>query len=76
MGWNRGSAAVPAIEAAVGAPIAWTRVRTERAHRQAKLKAVRCYRTQLRRLGLRNIGLYRMLWREASQGGEAVAWLA
>jgi len=71
------TSAVPAaIEAVVGAPIAWTRVRTERAHRQVKLQAVRCYRTQLRRLGLRTIGLYRMLWREASQGGEAVAWSA
>ncbi len=72
----QGSAVAPALAALLGAPIAWTRVRTERAHRQAKLKAVRCYRSQLRRLGLRNIGLYRMLWREASQGGEAVAWIA
>jgi LmbE family N-acetylglucosaminyl deacetylase len=72
----QGGAVASAIQAVVGAPIAWTHVRTERAHRQAKLKAIRCYRTQLRRLGLRNIGLFRMLWREASQGGEAVAWLA
>lgn len=71
-----GSAVAPALEPLIGAEISWTRIRTERAHRQAKLKAVRCYRTQLRLLGLRNIGLYRMLWREASQGGEAVAWLA
>ena len=71
-----GSAVAPAIKPLIGAPISWTRVRTERTHRQVKLKAVRCYKTQLRHLGLRNIGLYRMLWRERAQGGEAVAWLS
>jgi LmbE family N-acetylglucosaminyl deacetylase len=71
-----GSAVAPPLKPVIGAAISWTRVRTERAHRQAKLKAVRCYRSQLRHLGLRNIGLYRMLWRERAQGGEAVAWLA
>jgi len=71
-----GSAVAPPLKAVIGAAISWTRVRTERTHRQAKLKAVRCYRTQLRHLGLRNIGLYRMLWRERAQGGEAVAWLS
>jgi len=71
-----GSAIAAPLKAVVGAPISWTRVRTERTQRQAKLKAVRCYRTQLRHLGLRNIGLYRMLWRERGQGGEAVAWLS
>jgi LmbE family N-acetylglucosaminyl deacetylase len=71
-----GAAVAAPVKAVVGAPITWTRVRTERTHRQAKLKAVRCYRTQLRHLGLRNIGLYRMLWRERGQGGEAVAWLS
>jgi LmbE family N-acetylglucosaminyl deacetylase len=71
-----GSAVAPTLESVIDASISWTRVRTERAHRQAKLKAIRCYRSQLRHLGLRNIGLYRMLWREAAQGGEAVAWLS
>jgi LmbE family N-acetylglucosaminyl deacetylase len=72
----RGPAIAKALTRLMGAEISWTRVRTERAHRQDKLKAVRFYRSQLRHLGLRNIGLYRMLWREAAQGGEAVAWLA
>jgi LmbE family N-acetylglucosaminyl deacetylase len=70
-----GAAVAPALKPVLGSAISWTHVRTERAHRQAKLKAVRYYRSQLRHLGLRNIGLYRMLWREAAQGGEAVAWL-
>jgi len=72
----QGAEVAPALKAVIGPAISWTRVRTERAHRQAKLKAVRCYGSQLRRLGLRNIGLYRMLWRERTQGGEAVAWLS
>lgn len=72
----QGSAVAPVLKPVIGAAISWTRVRTERAHRQAKLKAVRFYKSQLRHLGLRTIGLYRMLWREAAQGGEVVAWLA
>jgi LmbE family N-acetylglucosaminyl deacetylase len=71
-----GTAVAPALKALTGADVSWTRVRTERAHRQAKLQAVRCYRTQLPQLGLRNIGLYRMLWHENAQGGEAIAWLS
>jgi len=71
-----GASVAAALKPLIGADLSWTRVRTERAHRQAKLKAVRCYRTQLPLLGLRHIGLYRMLWREGAQGGEAVAWLS
>jgi LmbE family N-acetylglucosaminyl deacetylase len=54
---------------------AWTRLMAAPAHRRAKARAVRCYQSQLRRLGLKNIGLHRMLWREAANGGEAIAWL-
>jgi hypothetical protein len=53
----------------------WTRIGAARVHRRAKLQAVRCYRSQLRPLGLGNIRLRRMLWHEASMGGEAIGWL-
>ncbi len=70
----------PAMRAAVlGAalpdPLPWTRERIGRAERRLKADAVRCYRTQLRGLGMGTIGLYRLLWHEASLGGEAIAWL-
>jgi LmbE family N-acetylglucosaminyl deacetylase len=65
----------PAIEASLSGPLEWTRQRVGRPERRMKLRAVRCYRSQLRQLGLSHIGLYRMLWHEASQGGEAIAWL-
>ncbi len=71
-----GSAVAPALKSVIAAAPNWTHVRTERAHRQAKLKAVRSYRSQLRHLGLGTIGLHRMLWREAAKGGEAVAWMS
>lgn len=70
------SALAPPLKPVIAMPPVWTRLQVERAHRRAKLKAVRCYRSQLRHLGLGNIGLYRMLWRESADGGEAVAWLS
>lgn len=71
------SATLPApLNLIAGASPAWTRVRSNRAHRRAKYRAVRSYRSQLRHLGLGNLGLHRMLWREARQGGEALVWLS
>jgi LmbE family N-acetylglucosaminyl deacetylase len=64
-----------AIESALKGPLQWTRQPASRAERQLKLRAVRCYRTQLRSLGLSYFGLYRMLWHESRQGGEPLAWL-
>jgi LmbE family N-acetylglucosaminyl deacetylase len=64
----------PAIASVVPAP-AWTRVRADSAERRMKIRAVRAYKSQLWQLGLSHIGLYRMLWHEASMGGEAIAWL-
>jgi LmbE family N-acetylglucosaminyl deacetylase len=71
-----GAAIASPLNSLIGAEPTWEHVRTERAHRQAKRKAVRFYRSQLYQLGLRNIGLYRMLWREAAHGGETVASLS
>jgi LmbE family N-acetylglucosaminyl deacetylase len=70
-----GAATSPPIKTVIGAPLQWTRVRTHRVFRRTKYRAVRSYRSQLRHLGLGNIGLHRMLWREAAQGGEAMVWL-
>jgi LmbE family N-acetylglucosaminyl deacetylase len=71
-----GAAIVSPLNSLIGAEPPWQHLRTERAHRQAKRKAVRFYRSQIYHLGLRNIGLYRMLWREAAHGGETVAALS
>jgi LmbE family N-acetylglucosaminyl deacetylase len=71
-----GSVIVEALARLIGAPLVWTPMQAEWRHRRAKLKAVRSYRSQLRHLGLGRLGLHRMLWREAAQGGEAVAWLS
>ena len=65
----------PSLKPIIKGSLAWTRIRTASAHRRAKLLAVRCYKSQLRHLGLGNIRLRRMLWHEATQGGEAIAWL-
>jgi LmbE family N-acetylglucosaminyl deacetylase len=65
----------PPLEPLVDRSIAWARTRTARTHHHAKLQAVRCYRSQLRHLGLGTIRLRRMLWREAAQGGETIGWL-
>jgi LmbE family N-acetylglucosaminyl deacetylase len=69
-------AVAPALGPFVNAPIAWVRTRTARIHHRAKLQAVRCYRSQLRHLGLGSIRLRRMLWREDVQGGETIGWLS
>lgn len=58
----------------------WERSPATRDHRRRKLEAVKQYQSQLRPLGLRQIGrghlrLRMMLWNEARQGGEAIAWL-
>jgi LmbE family N-acetylglucosaminyl deacetylase len=74
-GKTPGESALSALEPVVGTT-RWTRVRTRREFRRTKYKAVRSYRSQLRHLGLGNIGLHRMLWREAAEGGEAIAWLS
>jgi LmbE family N-acetylglucosaminyl deacetylase len=66
------------LESVIGTMRSWTHVRTRRVFCRTKYKAVRSYRSQLRRLGLgvANVGLHRMLLREAAQGGEAIAWLS
>lgn len=70
------SASTPSpLEPVIGATGTWTRMRTDRAFWRTKYRAVRSYRSQLRHLGLGHVGLHRMLWREAAQGGEAIAWL-
>jgi LmbE family N-acetylglucosaminyl deacetylase len=69
------SAVAPALELVITRSLAWTHMRTPRKDRRAKARAVRSYRSQLFHLGLRNLGLQRMLWREAAHGGEAIAWL-
>lgn len=71
-----GSAVSAPLESVIGPTPAWTRVRTHRMFRRTKYRAVRSYRSQLRHLGLANIGLHRMLWNEGAHGGEAIAWLS
>lgn len=60
----------------LGAALSWRYVRTRRAHRRTKYRAARSYRSQLYHLGLARLGLHRMLWREAVQGGEPIVWLS
>lgn len=71
-----GSALSPGLVPVIGATSTWTRTPAHRVHRRTKFKAVRSYRSQLRHLGLGNIGLHRMLWREVAQGREAITWLS
>jgi LmbE family N-acetylglucosaminyl deacetylase len=71
-----GAALSPPLQSVVGAIPPWTRMRTRRVFWRSKYRAVRSYGSQLRRLGLGKIGLHRMLWREAAQGGEAIVWLS
>jgi LmbE family N-acetylglucosaminyl deacetylase len=71
----RSLAVAPSLTPMIQDPLEWTRMGAAQTHRRAKLEAVRCYRSQLRPLGLGNIRLHRMLWHEASLGGEAIAWL-
>jgi len=71
-----GSALSAPLVPVIAAIPPWTRVRTHRVYWRTKYRAVRSYRSQLRFLGLANFGLHRMLWREATQGGEAIVWLS
>jgi LmbE family N-acetylglucosaminyl deacetylase len=66
---------VPALRSVLTAPPVWSRFPLNRAYRRAKMQAITSYRSQLRQLGLGPYGRRRMLWHEASQGGEAVSWL-
>ncbi len=54
----------------------WFRLTIPVDHRVAKNQAVVAYRSQLRCLGLGRFSLARLLRHEASQGGEAIAWIA
>lgn len=76
-----GGATIRPLAAVTNTPLSWTRVSCNRAQRRAKLEAVTAYRSQLRHLGLGQSGmgffrLRHLLWNEAAQGGEAVAWLS
>jgi LmbE family N-acetylglucosaminyl deacetylase len=66
---------VPALSSVLSDPLNWERLGVNRPYRRMKLQAVRAYRSQLRQLGLGWLGRQRMLWYEASQGGEAIAWV-
>jgi LmbE family N-acetylglucosaminyl deacetylase len=69
------SPVAPALKQIIKGSLPWSRIRTSRTYRRTKARAVRSYRSQLFHLQLRGLGLRRMLWREAVQGGEAIAWL-
>jgi LmbE family N-acetylglucosaminyl deacetylase len=57
----------------------WHHIPVRSRHRRAKLDAIKQYRSQTRSLGLRkplvgHVRLRLMLWYEARQGGESIAW--
>jgi hypothetical protein len=61
-------------------PLTWGTLSAHGEHRRMKFDAVRAYRSQLGALGFGQFGLgylrlKRLLWHEARQGGEAIAWL-
>lgn len=64
-----------ALDAALTGGLQWLHLGMGRSERRLKMRAIRCYRSQLRPLGLSHIGLYWLLWHEARRGGERVAWL-
>jgi len=64
-----------AIEQQLMGPLEWTHRRAHNWERRMKMRAIRCYRSQMWQLGLSHVGLYRMMWHERSLGGEAIAWL-
>ena len=64
------------VDELLTARLTWVRQPVGRPERLLKLEAVRCYRSQLRQLGLGRLGLHRMLWHERMQGGELIAWLS
>jgi LmbE family N-acetylglucosaminyl deacetylase len=75
--WQRAADAFT-LQRAAGA-FSWQRATAYRRHRHMKLHAVKQYQSQLRSLGLRQTGvgylrLRMMLWYEARQGGETIAW--
>jgi len=75
--WQR-AADVFTLQHAAGT-FTWQRAAAHRRHRHLKLQAVKHYESQLRPLGLRQTGvgylrLRMMLWDEARQGGETIAW--
>jgi LmbE family N-acetylglucosaminyl deacetylase len=53
----------------------WHHLSASRADCQLKRKAVTAYRSQARQLGLRFLGVRRLLQYESMRGGEAIAWL-
>ena len=65
----------PELARVLSDPPVWTRLPVNRANRRSKMQAIKSYRSQLRQLGLGPYGRRRMLWHEASQGGEAISWL-
>jgi LmbE family N-acetylglucosaminyl deacetylase len=69
------SSIAPALQDLIGGSLTWSRVLTDSEYRGIKRRAVQSYRSQLRHLGLGAFGLRRMIWHEAAQGGEALAWL-
>jgi LmbE family N-acetylglucosaminyl deacetylase len=75
--WQRAADAFTLQRAASG--FSWQRSAARGRHRSMKLRAVKQYQSQLRGLGLRQTGighlrLRMMLWYEARQGGETIAW--
>lgn len=54
---------------------AWRPLAVSRIDRQLKRQAITAYRSQSRQLGLRFLGVHRLLLHERTQGGEAIAWL-
>jgi LmbE family N-acetylglucosaminyl deacetylase len=64
-----------ALEGTLDSEPQWSRQPADRAERRLKHRAVRCYRSQLKLLGLWYLGLHRLLWHEARHGGEQIAWL-
>ena len=75
--WQRAADAFT-LQRAAGA-FTWQRSVVRGRHRRMKLRAVKQYQSLLRGLGLRQAGighlrLHMMLWYEAWQGGETIAW--
>jgi LmbE family N-acetylglucosaminyl deacetylase len=65
----------PALSSVLSSSLTWKRFVAAPEHRRIKLQAIQAYQSQLRQLGLGYMGRRQMLWHEARQGGEAVAWL-
>jgi LmbE family N-acetylglucosaminyl deacetylase len=68
-----------AVQQRATAGFTWQQVPVHSRHRHKKLQAVKQYRSQIGSLGLRqpalgHLRLRMMLWYEARQGGESIAW--